>query len=160
MKRKQIRPALPNCPPAAAASPAAELGFTARVQLRFGTAGAVLAYRRALDEFLTGRGLVRSMNPLHMLVWSPNRNATPADQAELLCWLSLATSADEVQLSGLHTHVGLPSLRSREPLVHAQLSEVRCHEVFAAYRMHAYGPTWVLDQFRQPTTHPSTTHQA
>lgn len=147
MNRKTNSPALPGAAPLRR-----PLGFTAWVQLRQGTAGAVLAYRRALDAFLAGRGLVRSMNPLHMLVWSATRDATPEDQVELLCWLSLASSADQVQLSGLHTHVGLPSLRSRAPLVHVHLSDVRCHEVFAAYRINGTRPTWVLEQFSQTST--------
>jgi hypothetical protein len=155
MNRKQIRPALPgtapSSAPAAAESPM-PLGFTAWVQLRSGSAVAVLAYRRALDEFLASRGLVRSMNPLHMLVWSPTRDVTPEDQVELLSGLALTTLSDQVQLSGLHTHVGLPSLRSREPLVHAQLSDVRCHAVFAAYRLYRHSAGWALDQFRQSGT--------
>lgn len=152
MNRKPPYPTLPGSTPSSAPL-SAPLGFTAWVQLRRGTAADVLAYKHALDLHLASRGLVRSMNPLHMLVWSPDRDATPEDQVELLSYLSLTTTADVVQLSGLHTHVGLPSLRSREPLVHAQLSDPRCHAVFAAYRINRFRPNWVLDQFRQSTQH-------
>jgi hypothetical protein len=126
------------------------LGFTAWVELRRTSTADVRAYSRGLDRHLAGRDLVRSLNPLDMLVWSPTRSATLDDQVELLSWLALETQAECVYLSGLRTHVGIPALRGREPLLQARLSDPRSHAVFVAYRLYEHSPAWALEQFRQP----------
>jgi hypothetical protein len=142
MSRKSFSPALPS----AVNDPSAlSMGFTAWVDLRSDGIATVLAYRRGLDRHLSSIGLVRSMNPLHMLVWSPERTLTVPDQIDLLAWLATDGSVARVCLGGLRPHCGIPCERGRKPVHDLALTDPHWLAVLNAYRMRLCGAEQVLD---------------
>lgn len=140
MSRKSYSPALPL-----ESNPSLRHGFTAWVELHRTGAVDVLAYRRALDRHLEARGLVRSMNPLHMLVYSPERSLTCTDQAQLLGWMVMTGYASRLTMCGLRSHVGIPTPEDRQRLMRADLTDPRWDAVLEAWHA-GRSAEWVLRQ--------------
>lgn len=104
--------------------PTLGLGFTVWVHLaQPASAAQVKIYRDGLDRYLEANGLSRSMNPLHMLVWAPDRDLTLADQVDFLVWMAHDGRADAVEIGPLHAHMGLPAGRDRVPTLPARLAD-------------------------------------
>jgi hypothetical protein len=142
MSRKSFSPAPPN----SVNDPSAlSMGFTVWVTLRSEGIATVLAYRRGLDRHLSSIGLVRSMNPLHMLVWSPERTLTTSDQIDLLAWMATDGSVARVCLGELRPHCGIPCERGRKPLHDLALTDPHWLAVLYAYRMRLLGAEQVLN---------------
>src|SRR5687768_7221965 len=142
MSRKSFSPALPHdeqLPPL--------LGFTAWVELHRTSAADVLLYRRALDAYLARQSLLRSMNPLHLLVWSATRSLTVVDQVEMLAWMAMEGGIERACLTSVRSHVGIPAER-RAPLLSVQLSDPCCQAVLLAYPESAQSAECVLEQLR------------
>lgn len=152
MKRKSFIPALPHSVDA----PELGFGFTIWVHLaRPGVAADVQLFRHGLDRHLGSRGLLRSMNPLHTLVWSHERSLSLDDQIDLLVWLIEDRRAIGVELGALQPHAGVPAQRDRVAQLpamfggHTLLSMTR---LYKAGRLRAEQVVEMLGGYRAPVT--------
>lgn len=131
MKRKSPPPVLPLD----LEQPAPALGFTVWVHLaRPASAAEVKLFRYGLDRYLETNELARSLNPLHMLVWSAERSLTVADQVDLLTWLIVDGRAAAVEIGDLQTHMGLPASRDRVRMLPARPADHSVLTVTSLYR--------------------------
>lgn len=143
MKRKSS-PSLAALP-CEADQPESGLGFTVWVHLAAsGRAAEALLFRAGLDRYLERQGLARSMNPLHMLVWSPQRSLSVVDQIDLLAWLTQDQRAVAVEIGDLQTHMFLPAGRDRVRHLPAHLGDQRLFSLICLYRAGRIRATQVI----------------
>jgi hypothetical protein len=150
MSRNPFSPA----PPPNAADAPLHLGFTAWVELTRPGIADVLAFSRGLDRHLGSLGLVRSMNPLHMLVWSPERSLTADDQADLIEWMASERRVAVVSIGHLQPHAGIPSVRGREKVLTARPSDPEWLALFRTYRSLQRDAQQAIELIRQASSMP------
>lgn len=150
MSRKPLSPApLPD-----AADAPLRLGFTTWVELTRPGIASVLAYSRGLDHHLASLGFVRSMNPLHMLVWSPERSLGVDDQADLIEWMASEQRVAVATIGHLRPHVGIPSLRGHEKTFTARPSDPEWLALFRTYRSLQRDAQQAIEAIRQAASMP------
>lgn len=132
------------------ANPPLLTGFTTWVELHRSTASAVLWFRRAVDQHLASRGLVLSMNPLHMLVWSPERSLAADDQLALLHWMLTLGGVERVGMTSLRAHVGIP-MEPRAQALQVSLSDPRVQAALFDYRYGGQCAATSMSALRQAT---------
>lgn len=150
MSRKPFSPA----PLPVAADAPLQHGFTAWVELTRPGVANVLAFSLGLDRHLASLGLVRSMNPLHMLVWSPERSLTAEDQADLIEWMASERRVAVVTIGHLRPHAGIPSVRGHEKTLTARPSDPEWLALFRTYRSLQRDAQKAIELIRQAASMP------
>lgn len=121
--------------PLGSAEGGARLGFTAWVHLaRPGVAADVQIFRRGFDRYLEVCGLMRSMNPLHALIWSPERSLTLDDQIGMFVWMLEDRRAHDVEIGALQQHAGIPAQRDRVAQLPATLGDLALMPMASLYK--------------------------